>query len=56
MAKQHKHGEMDVSSQEHAFDGFIRWSIRISCISIAILIFMAIGKTKCILKNIVKSL
>ena len=42
MAKQRKHGEMDVSSQEHAFDGFIRWSIRISCISIAILIFMAI--------------
>lgn len=42
MTKQHKHGEMDVSAQEHAFDGFIRWSIRITCISIAVLIFMAI--------------
>ena len=43
MAKQHKHGEMDVSAQEHAFDGFIRWSIRISCIIYRrILIFMAI--------------
>lgn len=42
MAKKHKHGEMDVSAQEHAFDGFIRWSIRITLISIGVLIFMAI--------------
>jgi len=42
MAKKHKHGEMDVSTQEHAFDGFIRWSIRITLISIGVLIFMAI--------------
>ena len=38
MAKKHKHGEMDVSAQEHAFDGFIRWSIRICCASIGVLI------------------
>ena len=42
MAKKHKHGEMDVSAQEDAFDGFIRWSIRITLISIGVLIFMAI--------------
>ncbi|MEZ8006903.1 MAG: aa3-type cytochrome c oxidase subunit IV [Amylibacter sp.] len=42
MSKAHKHGKMDVSAQEHAFDGFIRWSIRVSCVSIGLLIFMAI--------------
>ena len=41
MAK-HEHGKMDISSQEVAFDGFIRWSIRVSAVSIAALIFLAI--------------
>jgi hypothetical protein len=42
MAKAHKHGSMDTSAQEAAFDGFIRWSIRVGCFSIGCLIFMAI--------------
>lgn len=41
MAK-HEHGKMDISAQEAAFDGFIRWSIRVGSISIAALIFLAI--------------
>ncbi len=41
MAK-HEHGKMDISSQEEAFEGFIRWSIRVASISIAVLIFLAI--------------
>lgn len=39
---EYKHGEMDVSVQEKTFDGFIRWSIRVASISIAVLIFLAI--------------
>lgn len=42
MAKAHKHGTMDTSVQEAAFDGFIRWSIRITCVSIGVLVFLAI--------------
>ena len=38
----YEHGSMDVSDQEKTFDGFIRWSIRISVASIAVLIFLAI--------------
>ena len=38
----YEHGSMDVSNQEKTFDGFIRWSIRISVASIAVLIFLAI--------------
>ncbi len=41
MAK-HEHGKMDISSQEHAFNGFIQWSIRVAVASIAVLIFLAI--------------
>jgi len=42
MAKAHKHGTMNTDAQEAAFDGFIRWSIRVSVFSIGCLIFMAI--------------
>ncbi|PIB26202.1 cytochrome C oxidase subunit IV [Amylibacter kogurei] len=42
MAEKHKHGSMDISAQEAAFDGFIKWSIRISGFSIGCLIFMAL--------------
>ena len=41
MAK-HEHGSMNVDSQNNTFDGFIRWSIRISVASIGTLIFLAI--------------
>jgi hypothetical protein len=42
MAQAHKHGSMDTSAQEAAFDGFIRWSIRVSVFAIGCLVFMAI--------------
>lgn len=35
-------GKMDISAQQETFQGFIRWSIRISVVSIAALIFMAV--------------
>lgn len=38
----YKHGSMNVAEQEKTFDGFIRWSIRISVLSICVLIFMAV--------------
>lgn len=38
----HKHGSMDITEQEKAFDGFITWSVRVAVVSIAILIFLAI--------------
>ena len=38
----YEHGTMDVSEQEHTFEGFIRWSVRIIVASIAVLIFLAI--------------
>lgn len=38
----YKRGEMDISDQEKTFDGFIRWSINIALISIAIVVFLAI--------------
>ena len=39
---EHEHGTMEVSEQEKTFEGFIRWSIRISVVSIGALVFMAI--------------
>jgi hypothetical protein len=39
---EYKHGEMNVTAQEATFDGFIRWTIRVSAASIAVLIFLAI--------------
>jgi len=36
------HGSADTTSQEEAFDGFVRWSIRIGVGSIGILVFLAI--------------
>jgi len=45
MAKKHKHGTMDVSDQEKTFQGFVSWSMWISGISIAVLIFLAITST-----------
>lgn len=41
MAK-YKHGEMSIGAQEETFNGFIRWAIRVSVASIAVLVFLAI--------------
>ncbi|MCP5072378.1 MAG: aa3-type cytochrome c oxidase subunit IV [Rhodobacteraceae bacterium] len=38
----HEHGTMDTSAQEQTFDGFVRWTIRISVVSIGTLIFLAV--------------
>ncbi|GHA57890.1 hypothetical protein GCM10008927_24600 [Amylibacter ulvae] len=42
MAEKYKHGTMDTTAQEAAFDGFIKWSIRISAFAIGCLVFMAL--------------
>lgn len=39
---EHKHGEMDTKVQEKTFEGFIKFSTWGACISIGILIFMAL--------------
>ena len=39
---EHEPGSMDITEQEKTFEGFIRWSIRISVASIAALLFLAI--------------
>jgi Bacterial aa3 type cytochrome c oxidase subunit IV len=39
---EHKHGSMNIRAQEKTFAGFIRLSIWVVCIAIAILIFMAL--------------
>ncbi len=38
----HKHGTMDIRAQERTFEGFIRMSVWVVCLSIGILIFMAL--------------
>jgi len=38
----YKHGEMDISAQERAFDGFLRWSTRVAVTTIVVLILFAI--------------
>jgi hypothetical protein len=39
---EHKHGEMDITEHEKAFEGFIRWSRNVAIFSICVLIFLAI--------------
>ncbi|MCV6591494.1 MAG: aa3-type cytochrome c oxidase subunit IV [Silicimonas sp.] len=39
---EHKHGEMDITAQEAAFEGFMTWSKRVTIFSIGVLIFLAI--------------
>ncbi|MGL4235884.1 aa3-type cytochrome c oxidase subunit IV [Tabrizicola sp.] len=39
---EHKHGSMDIRAQEKTFEGFVRMSVWVVCISIAVLIFMAL--------------
>lgn len=40
--KEHKHGEMDISTQEKTFEGFIKVSVWVAAISIGIVVFLAI--------------
>lgn len=42
MAKEHKHGEMDIKVQEKTFEGFIKVSTYTAVGAIAFLIFLAI--------------
>lgn len=36
---EHKHGSMDIRAQEKTFEGFIRMSVWVVAISIAVLVF-----------------
>ncbi|MEM6619513.1 MAG: aa3-type cytochrome c oxidase subunit IV [Pseudomonadota bacterium] len=38
---EHEHGKMNIKEQEKTFQLFIDWSIRISAISIGVLVFLA---------------
>ncbi len=37
--------EMDISSQEAAFAGFIKWALRVTYATIAVLLFLLIFRT-----------
>lgn len=39
---EYKPGEMDITTQEKTFEGFVRWSVRMAVFSIGVLLFMAI--------------
>ncbi|MBT8418514.1 MAG: aa3-type cytochrome c oxidase subunit IV [Silicimonas sp.] len=39
---EHKQGEMDVTTHEKTFAGFVRWVTNVAILSILILIFLAI--------------
>lgn len=39
---EHKHGEMNIAEQEKTFEGFVRYSIWVACVSIGILVFLAL--------------
>lgn len=38
----HKHGEMNISSQERTFEGFLKAAAWVAGITVAILVFMAL--------------
>lgn len=38
----YKHGEMDISTQEKTFSGFMRWVVNVAIVCIVIIIFLAI--------------
>lgn len=38
----HKHGSMDTAEQERTFDGFMKFTIRVSIVCIAVLVFLAV--------------
>jgi hypothetical protein len=39
---EHKHGTMDITTQEKTFEGFIHACIRVAAFAIGVLIFLAI--------------
>ena len=39
---EHKHGEMDVTTQEETFAGFMTWVKNVTIICILVLIFLAV--------------
>lgn len=41
----YKHGEMDITEQEKAFDGFMKWSTNIAIICIVVVIGLALFAT-----------
>lgn len=38
----HKHGEMDIATQEKTFAGFMRWVTNVAIVCIVVLIILAI--------------
>jgi hypothetical protein len=40
---EHKHGSMDIKTQEKTFEGFLRWVTWGAAISIGVLIFLALA-------------
>ncbi|MCB1362947.1 MAG: aa3-type cytochrome c oxidase subunit IV [Rhodobacteraceae bacterium] len=42
---EHKHGEMDITSQTETFNGFVKFMTRAVIAILAVLIFMAIFTT-----------
>ena len=41
----YKHGEMDISAQEKAFDGFMKWSTNVGIFCIVVVIGLALFAT-----------
>lgn len=39
---EHKHGSMDIRTQERTFDGFISFTVRVVWVVIATLVFLAL--------------
>ncbi len=38
-------GEMDISDQRAAFEGFMRWAVRVTILSIVVCLFLLIFRT-----------
>lgn len=38
----HEHGKMDITAQEKAYDGFIKWLVNGTIVTIIVLIFLAL--------------
>ncbi|AUC54037.1 MAG: aa3-type cytochrome c oxidase subunit IV [Sagittula sp.] len=42
---EHKHGSMDITTQEETFNGFVKFTVRTLYVILAIVIFLAIFRT-----------
>jgi len=42
---EHKHGTMDIRAHEKTFAGFIRMSVWVVCIAIAVLVFLGLSNS-----------